>query len=369
MKVKEQLLTLSPYKPGKPIEEVKRQYNLDKVVKLASNENPYGCSAQVKAAIHAEIENMALYPDGYAGELREAVAKHVGVKQEQLIFGNGSDEVIQIICRALLSEETNTVMATPTFPQYRHNAVIEGAEIREVPLRNGDHDLNGMLQAIDEQTTIVWVCSPNNPTGTYVKREELIAFMKKVPKTTLIVMDEAYYEYAASEKDFPDTVSFLNEYENLMILRTFSKAYGLASLRIGYGIANESLLQKIEPAREPFNTSRMAQKAALVALQDQAFIASCKKQNEDGLKQYYAFCKKNNLSYYPSYTNFILIDFGRQGDEVFQFLLERGFIVRSGNALGFPTSVRITIGTKEQNDEMISLLQQYVGEVKNKSLV
>jgi histidinol-phosphate aminotransferase len=258
-------------------------------------------------------------------------------------------------------------MPTPSFPQYKHNAVIEGAEIREVPLRGGDHDLDAMLRAIDENTTIVWVCSPNNPTGTYVKGDELISFMKQVPKHTLIVMDEAYFEYAADQADYPDTVEFLNEYENLIVLRTFSKAYGLASLRIGYGIANESLLQKIEPAREPFNTSRMAQKAAIVALEDQAFIEECKKKNEEGLQQYYAFCDKNGLNYYPSFTNFVLIDFGRQGDEVFQFLLQRGFIVRSGNALGFPTSVRITVGTKEQNEQIIELLQQFVNQAAAKA--
>ncbi|MBN8250215.1 histidinol-phosphate transaminase [Priestia flexa] len=365
MKVKEQLLTLSPYKPGKPIEEVKKEYNLETVVKLASNENPYGCSNRVKEAIYEELNHMALYPDGYSAELRTALAEYLHVKDEQLIFGNGSDEVIQIICRALLSPETNTVMATPTFPQYRHNAVIEGAEIREVPLRNGDHDLSAMLSAIDEQTTVVWVCSPNNPTGTYVKQKDLMEFIKQVPKHTLIVMDEAYYEYAAQEEDFPQTVDLLDEYENLIVLRTFSKAYGLASLRIGYGIANEALLQRIEPAREPFNTSRMAQKAAVEALKDQDFINECKRKNEDGLQQYYAFCEKNGLNYYPSYTNFVLIDFGQPGDEVFQFLLERGYIVRSGNALGFPTSARITIGTKEQNEQIIQLLQEYVSKHKS----
>jgi len=365
LKVKEQLLTLSPYKPGKPIEEVKKEYNLETVVKLASNENPYGCSNRVKEAIYEELNHMALYPDGYSAELRTALAEYLHVKDEQLIFGNGSDEVIQIICRALLSPETNTVMATPTFPQYRHNAVIEGAEIREVPLRNGDHDLSAMLGAIDEQTTVVWVCSPNNPTGTYVKQQDLMEFIKQVPKHTLIVMDEAYYEYAAQEEDFPQTVDLLDEYENLIVLRTFSKAYGLASLRIGYGIANEALLQRIEPAREPFNTSRMAQKAAVEALKDQEFINECKRKNEEGLQQYYAFCEKNGLNYYASYTNFVLIDFGQPGDEVFQFLLERGYIVRSGNALGFPTSARITIGTKEQNEQIIQLLQEYVSKHKS----
>ncbi|WP_110112962.1 histidinol-phosphate transaminase [Bacillus sp. CGMCC 1.16541] len=367
MKVKKQLLKLNPYKPGKPIEEVKREYNLKSVIKLASNENPYGCSPLAKEAITSELDNLALYPDGYSAQLREELAKHVGVEKEQLIFGNGSDEVVQIICRALLSPDTNTVMATPTFPQYRHNAVIEGAEIREVPLVDGNHDLTGMVNAIDDKTTVVWVCSPNNPTGTYVEKEELLTFLRNVPKHVLIVLDEAYYEYVTAT-DFPETVPLLKEFENLIILRTFSKAYGLAALRIGYGIASETLLQQIEPAREPFNTSRLAQVAALASLQDTNFIEECKKQNQDGLKQYYAFCKENDLHCYPSEANFVLIDFKRQGDEVFQYLLERGIIVRSGNALGFPTSVRITVGSKEQNEQIIQHLQQYVSDLKAKSL-
>ncbi|MBM7701732.1 histidinol-phosphate transaminase [Metabacillus iocasae] len=367
MKVKEQLLKLSPYKPGKPIEEVKREYKLESVIKLASNENPYGCSPLAKQAIAAELDNLALYPDGYSAQLREELANHVGVEKDQLIFGNGSDEIVQIICRALLSSDTNTVMATPTFPQYRHNAVIEGAEIREVPLINGNHDLTEMLNVIDNKTTVVWVCSPNNPTGTYVEKEELLTFLRAVPKHVLIVLDEAYYEYVTAE-DFPETVPLLKEFENLIILRTFSKAYGLAALRIGYGIASEALLQKIEPAREPFNTSRLAQVAALASLQDEAFIKECKEQNQEGLKQYYTFCSENDLHCYPSEANFVLIDFKRQGDEVFQYLLERGIIVRSGNALGFPTSVRITVGSKEQNEQIIQHLQQYVNEVKTNSL-
>jgi histidinol-phosphate aminotransferase len=359
LKVKEQLLTLSPYKPGKPIEEVKKEYGLQEIIKLASNENPHGCSSKVKVAVQAELEHMALYPDGYASALREKLANHLRVNEKQLIFGNGSDEVIQVICRALLSPDTNTVMASPTFPQYRHNAVIEGAEIREVPLVDGDHDLKAMLDAIDEQTSIVWVCTPNNPTGTYVNEETLLSFLEAVPESVLVVLDEAYYEYVDAP-DFPESTPLLQKYPNLIILRTFSKAYGLASLRIGYGIANEELLQKIEPAREPFNTSRMAQAAALAALGDQEFIERCKQLNSDGMKQFYDFCERYGLSYYPSETNFILINFGRQGDDVFQYLLERGVIVRSGNALGFPTSVRITVGSKEQNEKIISLLEQFV---------
>lgn len=357
MEVKEQLKSLKPYEPGKPIEEVMEQFGLTKVIKLASNENPYGCSEKAKQAIRDELNHLALYPDGYSAELRKQVAKHVGVKETQLIFGNGSDNIIQIISRSLLKEGTNTVMAAPTFSQYRHNAVIEKAEVREIELVDGRHHLDKMAEAIDFNTKIVWVCNPNNPTGVYINEQELINFLKKVPKNVLVVLDEAYYEYVTAE-DFPNSVSLLDQFPNLLVLRTFSKAYGLASLRVGYGIGSEEFIRSIEPAREPFNTNRLGQKAAIAALQDQSFIETCRKLNREGLEQYYDFCEQHNLRYFPSQTNFILIDFKRDADALFRQLLEKGFIVRSGKALGFPTALRITVGSKEQNGEMIEVLKE-----------
>ncbi|MBW7649565.1 histidinol-phosphate transaminase [Anoxybacillus sp. ST4] len=361
MKVKQQLQQLKPYQPGKPIEEVKREYGLETVIKLASNENPYGCSPLVHDAIVSELDHLALYPDGYSRSLREALAAHLGVEGKQLIFGNGSDEIVQIICRAFLQKGTNTVMATPTFPQYRHNAIIEGAEVREIPLRDGHHHLEAMLEAIDDNTRVVWICSPNNPTGTYVNDASLRSFLANVPKHVLVVIDEAYYEYVQAE-DYPNTVALLQQYENIMILRTFSKAYGLAALRIGYGVAHEHVLRAIEPAREPFNTSRLAQVAALAALNDQPFIQQCVQKNKQGLNQFYAFCDQHGLRYYKSEGNFILIDFGFSGDEVFTYLLQRGIIVRSGCALGFPTAVRITVGSTEQNEIIIHALTNMLKE-------
>jgi histidinol-phosphate aminotransferase len=363
MEVKKQLISLKPYQPGKPIEEVKKEYGLEKIVKLASNENPFGSSPAAKEAIKNTVDELAIYPDGYATTLRETVANYLNVNGDQLIFGNGSDEIILIISRALLSPGTNTVMASPTFPQYKHNAVIEGAEIREVELIDGNHDLEGMLKQIDENTKVVWVCSPNNPTGTYIKKDELISFMERVPKTTLIVLDEAYYEYVEAE-DFLETVPLLQQYPNVIILRTFSKIYGLASLRIGYGVGNAEFIRQIEPAREPFNTSRISHAAAIASLKDEDFVIECRTKNRKGLQQFETFCEEQNLAYYPSQGNFILIDFNPlQGNEVFQYLLERGFIVRSGNALGFPTCIRVTVGTQEENEEIISILKDML---KNK---
>lgn len=361
MQVKPQIIPLKPYEPGKPIEEVRRELGLDKVIKLASNENPFGCSNKAQNAIREELNHLHIYPDGYAFEIRKKVSEHLNVKKEQLIFGNGSDEVILLLCRALLSPENNTVMAHPSFSQYKHNALIEGAEIREVPLDNGEHDLDKMLQQIDENTAIVWVCNPNNPSGNYIDNERFVSFLKAVPEDVLVVSDEAYHEYVIAE-DYPDTISLVNEFANLMVLRTFSKAYGLAALRIGYGVANEDFIKAIEPTRPPFNTSTIAQAAAIAALDDQRFIQTCSKKNREGLQQFYSFCDEHNLSYYPSQANFILIDFNRSGDEVFDYLLQRGYIVRSGVPLGFPTSIRITIGSKEENAEIIECITQMLEE-------
>lgn len=361
MQIKEQLKTLKPYQPGKSKEQVKEELGLDQITKLASNENPFGCSEHVKAAIQTELDQVAIYPDGYAKELRVKVSKKLNVNEKQLIFGNGSDEVVQIVSRALLGPGTNTIVAKPTFPQYRHNAVIEGADVIEVDCVDGHHNLDAMFGAINENTKIVWVCSPNNPTGTYINEATLLPFLKKVPSHVLVVVDEAYFEYVVAD-DYPDTVSLLREFPNLMILRTFSKAYGLASLRVGYGVANEELIQAIEPAREPFNTSRFAQAAATAALEDEKFLANCVEQNRKGLEQYYAFCEEVGLRYFPSEGNFIMIDFNESGDNIFHYLMRAGYIVRSGVALGYPTGVRITVGTEEQNNEVIQALREYLAQ-------
>ncbi|WP_377888803.1 histidinol-phosphate transaminase [Alkalihalobacillus sp. R86527] len=361
---KRQLKGLTPYKPGKPIEEVKKELGLKEVIKLASNENPYGSSKSVKDAIKKELSELHIYPDGYAASLRDAVATHLNVDQKQLVFGNGSDEVVQMICRTYLEKGTNTVMATPTFPQYRHNAVIEDAEVREIPLHAGKHQLEKMLDAIDEETRVVWVCSPNNPTGEHVTEMELIEFLNRVPEDVLVVLDEAYKEYVTAS-DFHDSLKALPNYRNLIILRTFSKAYGIAALRVGYGVASPEVIETIEPSREPFNTSRVAQAAAIAALDDQQFIDTCREENEKGRELYYEFCREFDLTVYPSQGNFVLIDFDIPSDEVFEHLLKKGYIVRSGSALGLPTSLRITVGSQKQNQEIISHLTQFVEERRN----
>lgn len=357
--MKIQLTGLPAYKPGKQIEDVKRELGLKSVTKLASNENPYGCSPKAIEGIKSKLDELNLYPDGYATDLRKAVSEHLDVKENQLIFGNGTDELVHLLSRALLENGTNTVVPTPTFPQYRHNAIVDGGEVREVPLIDGAHDLDGMLAQIDANTRIVWLCNPNNPTGVYIPEDEFITFLKNVPPHVTVVSDEAYYEYATAE-DYPQSIKLLEDFPNLVITRTFSKAYGLASLRVGYAIAHAEFIAQVEPTREPFNVSRIAQAATAEALKDQAFIQESVERNRNGLEQFYAFCEREELKFHPSEANFILIDFKVSGDLVFDYLLRNGFIVRSGEALGCPNTVRITIGTEEENAKIIQLLEEFV---------
>lgn len=361
MKWKQQLDGMKAYKPGKPIEEVKREFALEEVVKLASNENPYGYSPKVKEFLQADITNHAIYPDGYAQGVRTAVANYLGVKETALLFGNGSDDIIAILTRALLYPGVNTVMATPSFSQYKHNADIEGAEVREVPLKDGKHDLDAMFNQIDENTSIVWVCNPNNPTGTIVTDEELQSFIKKVPSEVLVVLDEAYIEYV-NDPSFKDTLHYVNEYSNVVVMRTFSKAYGLASFRVGYLVGQDEVIAKLDPVRAPFNNTTLSQKVAIVALQDQEFITKCCELNEKGKQQFVDFCHKHGLNYYPSQTNFILFEVKADSDIVFQEMMKRGFIIRSGNALSAPGYIRVTIGTEQQNSKFLTLLEGVLTE-------
>lgn len=353
MYVKPQILTLQAYKPGKPSEVVMREYGLEKVVKLASNENPFGCSPKVLEAITNVVGKFAIYPDGATEELSAKLAQFLNVNSNQLIFGSGADEIVQIISRALLTKEHNIVAASSTFPQYAHHAVIEGAEVRSVPLIDGVHDLDGMLNQIDLNTKIVWICNPNNPTGTYINSNELEAFIEKVPSSTLIVVDEAYFEYVTAT-NYPNTISLIDKYSNLMVLRTFSKAYGLASFRIGYGVSNSKLIEELNIARLPFNTSMIAQTAAIVALEDRNFINSCVEENKKGMEQYTTFFNENGIKYYPSQANFIFVPL-ENSQEIFKELESKGFIIRP-----FPTGIRITIGTAAENEGLITLLKNVV---------
>ncbi|NGP43716.1 histidinol-phosphate transaminase [Bacillaceae bacterium SIJ1] len=357
MNIKKQLQGMASYKPGMTPAQVQRDLGLEKIVKLSSNENPYGPSPKAVQAALESMQGAAIYPDGYGLNLKLALAERYQLSKEHFILGNGTDEIIMILCRALLDATSNTVAPTPSFSQYLHNAQIEGCEMREVELIDGAHDLNGMLKQIDEQTKIVWLCNPNNPTGVYMNTEDFHAFMQQVPSHVLVVSDEAYVEYVTAD-DFPDTIQALEQYKNLIILRTFSKAYGLAGMRIGYGIGAPDFIQGVDPARGPFNTSVPAQAAAVAAIADVDYLERTRTENAVVRKTFVEFCKEQGLDVYPSETNFVLVDFKRPAAEIYDALLQKGYIVRSGAALGYPEAVRITVGTKEDMNGLQSAIQE-----------
>ncbi|PET58427.1 histidinol-phosphate transaminase [Bacillus sp. AFS001701] len=357
MHIKSQIITLQSYNPGKPIDLIKRKYELDRVVKLSSNENPFGCSSKVSEALKSISDQFSIYPDGAAEALSRKVAEFLSVNPNQLLFGSGADEVIQILSRGLLESKHNIVQATPTFSQYEHHAIIEGAEVRNVPLKNGVHDLKAMFEQIDEQTKIVWICNPNNPTGTYVNQTDLESFLHSVPKSIFVVVDEAYVEYATAD-DFPDTISLLQKFDNLIILRTFSKVYGLASFRIGYGISSPELMDELNKIRLPFNTSMTAQVVAMAAIEDQTFIKHCVIENSNGLQLYVDFFEKYGIPFFHSQANFIYLEI-ENSKEINEYLESKGFIIRQ-----FPNAIRITVGTHKDNDELINCIKDFL--VKNK---
>lgn len=348
---KSRIVHLPVYQPGKPIEDVKRELGLKEVIKVASNENPFGCSPLVKEELMSQLDQLAIYPDGACIDLRGAVSHFLGVKPEQLIFGTGSDEVCMLIARAYLEPDTNTVMAVPTFPVYKTNAIIEGSEPIEIPCVEGDHDLEAMLARINDKTRVVWICNPNNPTGKMIGEKELISFMDRVPRNVLIVLDEAYCEYV-KDSSYPQSLSLMEKYPNIIILRTFSKIYGIAALRVGYGVAGEEIIDKLNRVREPFNVNTLAQRGAIAALKDQEFVEKCFKANKEGLEQVYAGLDALGLPYYPSEANFVFVQLP-DSKMVFTEMEKRGVIIRS-----FPGAIRVTIGTKEENEKMLAALDE-----------
>jgi len=356
MKLNKQLKDISVYQPGKPIEEVKKELGLNEVIKLASNENPFGQSKKIKQRIEKEVDFLHIYPDSTGIELRKKISDLYSIDTEQIILGNGSDEIIQYIARAYLNNDTEVIMADITFPMYKLNAMIESAKIIEVPLINGRHDLNKMAERITSKTAIVWVCNPNNPTGTIITHEELIDFLEKVPSEVLVVMDEAYAEYVV-DPNYPNTLELIELYPNLMLLRTFSKIYGLAALRIGYGIANKTIIEDLSKVKEPFNANRLAQSSAEEAVLDQEFIAYCQMENHKNKLFFMQELDKLGIEYFPSQTNFILIKINGDDQHVFEQLLQNGIITRPGSKLGLPGSLRITIGTMVQMEKLVKTLK------------
>lgn len=360
VKARDVLNSIAPYVPGKPIDEVKRELGLQKVIKLASNENPLGCSPKAKEAMLEVMNAPSLYPDPNCTELRNKLAQRMKLKPTQLFFGAGSDGIIEMIPKAFINPGDESIMACPSFPLYRTNTRLAGGICIEIPLdANHCFDLDAMASKINSKTKMVWLCNPNNPTGTMFTKKQQDAFLKKIPHNVLVVLDEAYYEYVTRD-DYPESLELLDIYDNIIILRTFSKIYGLASARIGYAIANEKIIAHLEKVRSPFNVSSYAQAAAAASLEDEEFKKLSYSTNQQTKEYLYQAFNQLGLNYLPSETNFIMVDTQKDSQQVFRSLLQQGIIVRPGKNFGMDTWLRVTIGTKEECEAFIEALKPII---------
>lgn len=359
IKFRKEIESLRAYVPGRPIEDVIKEYNLDKVIKLASNENPYGCSDYAKEAVIKSLSEPALYPDGNCTELRALLSKKLNKSPEQFIFGAGSDEIIAMIGRVFINQDDEAITCTPSFSQYKASVATMGGKMIEIPLKNHTFDLDGIVEAITEKTKIIFIANPNNPTGTMITAKEQLDFIKKVPDHILIVLDEAYYEYVTGE-DYPKSLNLLDEYKNIIVLRTFSKMYGLASLRIGYGVGQPEVIDLLNRVRPPFNVSKAAQVAAIASLEDESFVNKCYTANNEAKEYTYSECKKLGLNYIETQGNFIMIDFNLPSNQLFTDLQKLGFIVRPGFYFGMDTYQRITLGTLDQMKEFFTIIKEII---------
>jgi histidinol-phosphate aminotransferase len=356
--VPEYIRSLIPYEPGKPIEEVEREYGIANSVKLASNENPLGPSPKAIAAIRAKLDQLHLYPDGDCFYLKQGLSKKLGVLPDQLIFGNGSNEIIELAARTFMRAGDEAVMAEQAFVVYQLIVQAVGGKSKQVPLRQYTHDLGAIAEAVTPNTRMVFLANPNNPTGTIFRRDEWEKFLARISKDVLLIVDEAYFEYV-QDADYPDSLKYHQEGRAILTLRTFSKLYGLAGLRIGYGVASKELIALMQRVRQPFNVNAAAQWAALAALDDTEHVTRSLEVNRQGLAYLQAEFDKLGLAYVPSQGNFILVRVGN-GQQIFKQLLGQGVIVRPMGGYKFPEHVRVTVGTMEENRKFIEALQKVV---------
>lgn len=353
---------LSPYVPGKPVDELARELGLDPagIVKLASNENPLGPSPKVLAAIRAELDELTRYPDGNGFALKSALAARYGVDTAQVTLGNGSNDILELVARAYLAPGLNAVFSEHAFAVYPIATQAVGAQGKAVPASNYGHDLQAMLAAINDNTRVVFIANPNNPTGTWFGPDALKRFLAAVPEQVLVVLDEAYIEYAEGE-ELPDGLDYLGDHPNLLVSRTFSKAYGLASLRVGYAISSPIIADVLNRVRQPFNVNSLALAAACAALGDADYLAQSRRLNDAGMAQLEEGLAALGLSWIPSRGNFIAIDFARDTAGINQALLREGVIVRPVAGYGMPNFLRVSIGLPAENARFLDVLGKVLG--------
>jgi len=351
---------MAAYQPGKPISELERELGLKGIVKLASNENPRGASPKALAAIREVLSEIARYPDGNGYALKQALSLGHKVNSEQIVLGNGSNDVLELAARAFLAPGTKAVYSQHAFVVYRLATQACGAQGVEAPAKNFGHDLDTMLGAVTAQTRIVFIANPNNPTGTLLSEAELLAFLRRLPKQVLVVLDEAYKEYLPDELKVP-SVSWLKEFSNLVVTRTFSKAYGLAGLRVGYALAHPAVADLMNRVRQPFNVNSFSQAAAVAALADQEFVKQSYELNRQGMKQITQSFERQGIRFIPSFANFVCFH-AADANALYQNLLRRGVIVRSIAEYGMAEWLRVSIGLPEENQKFLRALEHGTSE-------
>jgi len=349
------IFKIKPYVPGKPIDEVRRELGLKSVIKLASNENPYPPSPKALAAMSLAAREVNRYPDGGCFLLRRALAKKLNINDDQLIFGNGSDEIIVLAAKAFAAKGDEIIIAKPSFLIYEIASTLSGARLYQVPLKNFRYDLEAMKAKVTARTKIIFIGNPDNPAGTYLTQRQVEDFLRCVPKSTLVFFDEAYFEYVRA-KDYPDTLSLMKKYPNAMTTRTFSKMYGLAGLRVGYGIANRKIIDILNRLREPFNVNSMAQAAAVAVLGDEAYYRHIAKIVEEQRQYLYRSFENMGIAFEESFTNFILVHVGADSSQVAASLLKKGVIIRDMAAWGLKGYIRVSIGSASENKRFIKTL-------------
>jgi histidinol-phosphate aminotransferase len=352
--------SIAPYQPGKPISEVARELGLkvENIVKLASNENPLGIGPRTRAAIEAALADIARYPDGNGFELKQALSRRYGVDMSSIVLGNGSNDVLELVAAAFLGPGRAAVMSQHAFAVYPLATQARGARLIVAQAKSYGHDLEAMARAVDDETYVVWIANPNNPTGTFARPDEFEAFLRKVPERVLVVLDEAYNEYIKHDLR-ADPVKWLKRHPNLVVTRSFSKAYGLAGLRVGYGLAHPSVADVMNRVRQPFNVNSVGLAAAAAALDDMEFVARSYAENLNGMRQLEEGARSLGLAFIPSFGNFLTIHVaagGKAAGEIFKRLLRRGVIVRPIGGYGLPEHLRVTVGTAAENEKFLAAL-------------
>ncbi len=359
-RVRSNVLRMQPYSPGKPIDEVKRELGLTEVIKLASNENPLGPSPKAVEAVRQAAEQMNIYPDAAAFTVKQKLATTFGLPAEKILLGNGSDELIHLLGLVFLGDSGDEMMVgVPSFVRYDAAAQIADAKLVRVPLdAQWRNDLTAMAKAATDRTKLIFLANPNNPTGTIVRKPDFDAFLRDLPDGVVVVLDEAYLDYAVEAKDTPNSLDYVKEGKPVIGLRTFSKAYGLAGIRVGFGFADAAVVDGVDRAREPFDVNSLAQVAAMAALDDAEHMERTLALNAAGLKRVAEAMDRLGLSVLESHANFICVDVKRPAEPVFNELLKRGVIVRSGVPLGMPTFLRVTIGNEVEVDKFLAAAEE-----------